>query len=82
VVVFGTDMSEQIADFLLADDGILQAVTGQKPFDIGAMAVDTALRAVKERRSPSRWRCPARSSRVPKRDEVLKHREYLRSLTH
>ena len=47
VVVFGTDISEQMAGFLLADDNILQAVTGQKPLEIGAMAVATAIKAVK-----------------------------------
>ena len=47
VVVFGTDISEQMADFLLADDNILQAVTGQKPVDIGALAVATAVQALK-----------------------------------
>src|SRR5205807_181836 len=43
VVVFGTDISEQMCDFLLSDDNILQAVTGQKPFEIGTQAVNTAL---------------------------------------
>ena len=46
VVVFGTDMSRQLADFLLADDGILQAVTAQKPFEIGSMAVEAAVDAL------------------------------------
>lgn len=46
VVVFGTDMSGQLADFLLAEDNILQAVTAQKPFEIGGIAVETALMAV------------------------------------
>ena len=45
--MFGTDISEQMAGFLLADDNILQAVTGQKPLEIGAMAVATAIKAVK-----------------------------------
>jgi sugar transport system substrate-binding protein len=47
VAVFGTDTGEQMADFLLADDGILQATTGQRPFEIGTLAVHTALRAAK-----------------------------------
>jgi len=47
VAVFGTDTGEQLADFLLADDGILQAVTGQQPYEIGSLAVHTALRALK-----------------------------------
>jgi ABC-type sugar transport system substrate-binding protein len=47
VVVFGTDMSEQLANFLLADDGVLQAATGQRPFEIGSMAVDAAVRVLR-----------------------------------
>lgn len=46
VAVFGTDMSEQLADFLLANDNVLQAVTGQKPFDIGSLAVENAIKAI------------------------------------
>jgi ABC-type sugar transport system substrate-binding protein len=47
VAVFGTDASEQLASFLLADDNILQAVTGQRPFEIGSMAVMSAIKAMK-----------------------------------
>ncbi len=47
VMVFGTDTGEQIADFLLSDDNILQAVTGQRPFEIGAMALESALKVLK-----------------------------------
>lgn len=47
VAVFGTDTGEQIADFLLAEDGVLQAVTGQRPFEIGSMAVDYAFKVLK-----------------------------------
>ena len=47
VVVFGTDMSEQMANFLLSDDGVLQASTGQQPFQIGSMAVDAAVRVLR-----------------------------------
>jgi len=47
VVVFGTDMSEQLANFLLADDGVLQAATGQRPFEIGSLAVDAAARVLR-----------------------------------
>ncbi|MEZ5720533.1 MAG: substrate-binding domain-containing protein [Paracoccaceae bacterium] len=43
VKVFGTDMSGQHAQFLKADNGILKAVTGQAPFQIGYDAVNLAL---------------------------------------
>ena len=46
IVVFGTDTSEQLIAFLLSDEGILQAVTGQKPFEMGVMAVEAAIHAV------------------------------------
>jgi len=46
VVVFGTDASEQLANFLLAEDNILQAVTGQRPYDIGFMAVEAAVKVL------------------------------------
>jgi sugar transport system substrate-binding protein len=46
VAVFGTDASDQLADFLLADDGVLQAVTGQQPFLIGTRSVEAAMAAI------------------------------------
>ncbi len=46
VFVFGTDMSEQIGSFLLSDNKVLQAVTGQKPFEIGKQAVTTAVNVI------------------------------------
>jgi ABC-type sugar transport system substrate-binding protein len=39
VFVFGTDISPQLAEMLLADDNILQAVTGQSPRLMGASSV-------------------------------------------
>jgi len=43
VFVFGTDISTQLADFLLADDNILQAVTGQSPALMGGNSVKAAI---------------------------------------
>jgi ABC-type sugar transport system substrate-binding protein len=43
IVVFGTDASEQLANFLEDRDAILQAVTGQQPFEIGSLAVEGAV---------------------------------------
>jgi ABC-type sugar transport system substrate-binding protein len=45
-VVFGTDASEQLANFLQDDAAILQAVTGQQPFEIGSLAVTGAVNAL------------------------------------
>ena len=46
VFVFGTDGSEQLANFLLDPDGVLIATTAQQPVKVGADAVQTALAAV------------------------------------
>jgi ABC-type sugar transport system substrate-binding protein len=58
VVVFGTDTGEQIAAFLTADDGILQAVTGQQPFEIGSRAVQSALSVLKGETVPPKQSLP------------------------
>ncbi len=47
VAVFGTDITDQLMGFLLSDDNILQAVTGQRPFDVGYQAVETAVKILK-----------------------------------
>jgi ABC-type sugar transport system substrate-binding protein len=80
VVVFGTDMSVEIADLLLADDSILQAVTGQKPFDIGRMAVETAAKALKGEPAEKKVELPGVLFTREKPDEVRKYREYLEGL--
>ena len=49
VAVFGTDISKQLIDFLLAEDGILQAVTAQKPYEMGRTAVETAVQVLEDR---------------------------------
>ncbi len=46
VFVFGTDGSEQLANFLLDPDGVLIATTAQQPVKVGADAVQTALAAI------------------------------------
>ncbi len=46
VFVFGTDGSEQLANFLLDPDGVLVATTAQQPFMVGGDAVRAALAAI------------------------------------
>jgi len=46
IAVFGTDTSEQLISFLLAENNILQAIAGQKPYDMGKMSVEAALNAI------------------------------------
>jgi ABC-type sugar transport system substrate-binding protein len=80
VVVFGTDISEQIADFLLADDNILQAVTGQKPLEIGALAVETAVKALKGEPVEKQVALPGTLFTRRQPDAVRKYRDYLAGL--
>jgi simple sugar transport system substrate-binding protein/ribose transport system substrate-binding protein len=47
VVVFGTDASEQLLAMLQSDDNILQAITSQRPVEIGRLAVEAALKSLK-----------------------------------
>lgn len=42
VFVFGIDGTEQLANMLLDPDNILQAVTAQKPFEVGTLAIKAA----------------------------------------
>ena len=58
VAVFGTDTGEQIAGFLLSEDGILQAVTGQQPFEIGSRSVESALSVLKGENVPPKQSLP------------------------
>jgi sugar transport system substrate-binding protein len=46
VRVFGTDISKQLGQFLLSDDDILQAVTGQQPILMGEKAMAAAIKAL------------------------------------
>lgn len=43
VTVFGTDMNPQLAQMLLADDGVLLGTTGQSPYDMGFKALNAAI---------------------------------------
>lgn len=45
-VVFGTDISQQIAEYVLADDNILQATTGQDPVGTVEAAFEMAKNAI------------------------------------
>ena len=47
IVVFGIDGNEQLANFMLSPDNILQATTAQQPHAIGAKTIEMAIKAVK-----------------------------------
>lgn len=46
IAVFGIDADAQIAEFLLGKDHILQAVTGQDPYRIGYLSVESAVKSL------------------------------------
>jgi len=46
VFVFGTDSSDQMADMLLDEDNILQAITGQDPYNIGYKTMQDLIDAI------------------------------------
>ena len=45
--VFGTDSSEQLLTMLQSDDDVLQAITSQKPVEVGRRAVEDAVKAIR-----------------------------------
>jgi len=81
VVVFGTDTGEQMMDFLLADDNILQAATGQRPFEIGSLAVDHAVKALKGEAVQKKVSLPGVLMSRQKPDEVRAFKARLKELT-
>ncbi len=81
VVVFGTDTGEQLADFLLSEDNILQAVTGQQPYKIGAMAVEAALKVLKGEPVEKKVSLPGILLTRDKPDEVRQFKERLKEMS-
>jgi simple sugar transport system substrate-binding protein/ribose transport system substrate-binding protein len=47
VTVFGTDSSQQLLEMLQSPDNILQAITSQRPVLVGRMAVESAIKVLK-----------------------------------
>ncbi|MFC1563471.1 substrate-binding domain-containing protein [candidate division KSB1 bacterium] len=81
VAVFGTDMSEQLADFLLSEDNILQAVTGQKPFDIGSLAIDNAFKILSGESVENKISLPGILFSRDRPQEVSEYKERLKALS-
>jgi ABC-type sugar transport system substrate-binding protein len=81
VVVFGTDMSLQMADFLLADDNVLQAVTGQKPFDIGSLAVQSAVKSLRGESVEKDVALPGILFTRDNPDEIREYRKFLEQIS-
>ncbi len=47
IAVFGIDVSAQALEFLQSPDNILQAITAQRPFEMGQQCVQAALKALR-----------------------------------
>jgi simple sugar transport system substrate-binding protein/ribose transport system substrate-binding protein len=58
VVVFGTDSSEQLLALLKSPDNILQAVTSQRPVELAALALETALKVLKGEKVEAQIKMP------------------------
>jgi sugar transport system substrate-binding protein len=81
VAVFGTDNSEQLSTFLLDDDGVLQAVTGQQPFEIGSKAVDAAAKVLRGEKPEAKISLPGVLLTREKPEEIRQFRERLKKLS-
>jgi ABC-type sugar transport system substrate-binding protein len=81
VAVFGTDNSEQLADFLLDDANILQAITGQRPFEIGSMAVEAAVKILKGEKVEKKVSLPGVLLSREKPEEVKQYKDRLKELS-
>jgi ABC-type sugar transport system substrate-binding protein len=81
VAVFGTDNSEQLASFLLDDDNVLQAVTGQSPFEIGSLAVNAAVKVLKGETVEKKVSLPGVLMSREKPDEIRKFKARMKELS-
>lgn len=81
VVVFGTDTSDQLAAFLLASDNVLQAITGQRPMEIGQKSIEMAIKAVKDEAVEKKVTMTGMLLTREKPDEVKAFQAQLKELT-
>ena len=81
IAVFGTDTSEQLAAFLLDDVNILQAITGQRPFEIGSMAIEAAVKVLKGEKVEKKVSLPGFLLSREKPDEVKQFKERLKEMS-
>jgi len=78
-VVFGIDTTEQLADALLSDDNILQAVTGQRAYETGYEAVTAAVQAVRGESVERRVVVPGLLLTRDDREGVQEFKDFLQS---
>jgi ABC-type sugar transport system substrate-binding protein len=78
VFVFGTDISNQLASFLLAEDGVLIGVTGQQPYQMGVTALESSIEILKGKEFPARIVIPSVSYIRDKPNEVKDYLEKMK----
>jgi ABC-type sugar transport system substrate-binding protein len=81
IFVFGIDGTDQLASFLLDGDDVLQAVTAQQPFVMGASAVKAALDALDGKPVEKTVVVPVLGLSRTKPDEVKAFRAELKKLS-
>jgi sugar transport system substrate-binding protein len=81
VCVFGTDISDQLSNFLLEDDGVLQAITGQQPFEIGSMAAGAAIKVLNGQTVEKKTSLPGILLTREKPEEIKQFKARLKELT-
>ncbi len=81
IAVFGIDASAQIADFLLAGDGILQAVTGQQPYQIGYLSVEMLISGIRGESVSDTVIVPGHTLSRAEPEAVMAFKEELRKFT-
>ncbi|MGA2067309.1 MAG: substrate-binding domain-containing protein [Thermoguttaceae bacterium] len=77
VVVFGTDISRQLADFLLDDNNVLQAVTAQQAHQVGTLAMQAALDLLAEKPVAKTIRLPGILYARKEPEQVRAYKEQL-----
>ncbi len=80
VAVFGTDISEQLLSFLKDTNGTLQAIAGQRPFEIGAMATNAALSLIKGQPVEKKVSIPGVLLSRKNPEEIDKYEKHLKEL--
>lgn len=73
IFVFGTDVSEQLFNMLLNEDNILQAVTGQQPYEIGRQSLEQLIGDIKGEQTNRKIIIPGIPLARNNRDEVKRY---------
>ena len=81
VFVFGTDISDQLLGFLDSKDNILQAITGQMPYEIGVTAVNDAVKLLDGEKVEPKTTIPGVLLDRSKPDLIKEYKENLKKLT-